>query len=143
VAAHFLVLRGVTGSFWGYFLGQSHWGKTFADPMTGLFWELTMGFHFDPMFNAACALGFVALGVAVWRRYGGALGVFVTLGALVPMCQSKLLGMPRYVAVLFPAFLIPAAWGERWPWVYRVWCVVSAGLMVYCLVMFSDWKISF
>lgn len=143
LAAYFQALSAETGSFFGYFITQAHWGKQFANPLAGLAFNLTSVFSFANALDVACALGFLLLGYVVMRKYTAAGGVYVLAGTLLAMSQSSLFGLPRYVAVLFPAMLAPAALGAHQPWLYRAWIVVSAALMIYCHIQFANWKMSF
>lgn len=56
--------------------------------------------------DAALALTFLASGILAWRRLGTGYGAYVIVGTLVPLAHG-LVGMERYVTVLFPAM---AAW---------------------------------
>ncbi len=141
VLFHFLHLKQLTGDIFSYFVAQKKWGKEVSDPLTGLFYEVSNGFRFDPVFNIICALGFLAAGVYLSIKRSLSLGMFVITGVIISMCQSKYLGMPRYVSVLFPAYLaIADALPNRW--IFRAWCVLSSGMMVYLLIRFTNWTVS-
>jgi hypothetical protein len=81
---------------------------------------------------------FLALGIALLlhRRWGE--GVFVVLGALVPLSSGLLMSQRRYIWVLFPAFLLLARWGEN-TWVDRLILTLSLlGLGLYT-TLFANW----
>ena len=52
---------------------------------------------------------------------------YLGLGVLMPLCSSNLLGLPRYLMVLFPAYPVLARWVSTCP---RFW----AACALFCLV---------
>lgn len=99
---------------------QAHWGYSLGHPP----WEQLLkmlarivkyGFHdyffvskmaaFD-LFHGATALIFLALVPLICKRLGIALGAYVLVSLLVPLSSNSLVGIGRYAAVLFPAFML-------------------------------------
>ena len=60
---------------------------------------------------------FIALTVLVWRRLGAAYGIFATLSVAIPISTPPpyypLDGLPRYVLVVFPLYIVLAQLGAR------------------------------
>lgn len=131
-----------TGSFWNYFHAQAGWDKKLAWPWVGLAWEIVgRAPRLDNVLNVGAAAAFTALGVAVWRRYGAAFGLFMLLGVLAPACAAQWIGMPRYMAVLFPAFwFIGAALKNKY--VFAIYLTASVSLMVIVFRAFANWHFS-
>ncbi len=58
--------------------------------------------------DAFLAVLFLGGGIAAWRKLGAGYGAYVLSGTLLPLVHG-LVGMERYVIVLFPAFAVWAA----------------------------------
>jgi hypothetical protein len=103
-----------------------------VSPHGGIVTTLTTQFHtrFSPFdrVDAFLALVFLASGLVAWRRLGPAYGVFVTGGVLMPLTHG-LVGMERYVIVLFPAFAVWATIRNK------VLQITLFGLSVFGLVL--------
>jgi Gpi18-like mannosyltransferase len=56
------------------------------------------------------------------------------------MYGSILQSMPRYVLVLFPAFIMLALMGERRAWFNRLYVYLCAGFWLMCCAMFLLWR---
>lgn len=143
VALFFIYVHGGTDSYVTYFRTQAHWDKQLAWPWVGLGWEMVGGtWRLDHVLNVSAFVLFSVLGVAAWRRYGPAWGVYALLGVLMPACSSRWIGMPRYMLVLFPGFVMLGEWlrDRRLAW---AWIAGSAVLMLVCFRMFLNWQLSF
>jgi hypothetical protein len=90
------------------------------------------------MLDLAFIVAFLALGLAMLRNFRPSYALFVFLGAAVPATSGILLSMPRYVAILFPAFIALAVWGRR-EWLDRAIVVISLLLLALFTVMFANW----
>ena len=84
---------------------------------THAFWT---GSHSDPLYVAThnledslFFLGFAALGIVAWRRFGAAYGLYVLVSLAIPLAAPHLgyplLSMPRFCLTMFPAFLALAS----------------------------------
>lgn len=81
---------------------------------------------------------FTGLGCVLLYQRRWSEGLFVVLGALIPLSSGLLVSQRRYMWVLFPAFILLARWGER-PWLDRVITTMSLlGLAVFT-AMFANW----
>lgn len=136
-------LHAATGSWTAYFDAQSQWDKTVAPPWVGLGWEVVGGsWRLDKVLNVASFALFAALAAAAWRRFGAAWGLYAALGVFIPACSSRWIGMPRYMLVLFPAFIaLGALLKDRRA--FAAWAIASAALMLLCFREFLNWRISF
>jgi hypothetical protein len=110
---YFLYLRRLTGSCWTYFVAQRGWHKELVLPWEALrVMLLGLGHHDQHLLNLAAAALFVPLAIVAGRRLPPGQALFLGLGVLMPLCSSYLLGLPRYLMVLFPAFVLLARWGR-------------------------------
>lgn len=81
---------------------------------------------------------FLVLGLAMLRNFRPAYGLFVFFGAALPATSGILLSMPRYVAVLFPAFIALAVWSRR-EWLDHIIVVASLLLLALFTILFVNW----
>ena len=86
---------------------------------------------------------FVVLAVEAWRRFGAPYGLFAALSLAIPLSTPSerwtLLSMPRFGLVIFPFFLVLAAWGER-SRVHTPLLVVSAMFLGIVCVQWALWQ---
>ena len=81
---------------------------------------------------------FVVLGIVLLVQERWSDGLFVTLGALIPLSSGLLMSQRRYMWVLFPAFILLARWGHH-PWVDRaITFGFVLGLAVFT-ALFASW----
>ncbi len=90
------------------------------------------------MLDLAFIVVFLILGLVMLRNFRPSYGLFVFLGAAIPATSGILMSMPRYVAVLFPAFIALAYWG-RCETLDRMIVVISLLLLALFTVMFANW----
>lgn len=89
------------------------------------------------LLDAASAAGFLALTVPVFRRLGPAYGLY-TLGSLAMPLMVNLDGLTRYASVIFPAFIVVAAWRPSRSIVAPL-SGLSMALMALMASMFARW----
>lgn len=81
---------------------------------------------------------FVVLGVVLLTEERWSEGLFVVLGALIPLSSGLLMSQRRYMWVLFPAFILLARWGHR-PWVDRAITFAFILGLAVSTVLFANW----
>jgi Gpi18-like mannosyltransferase len=124
---------------------QSQWNRHFSAPWTSI--NNTVLAIFTPPFSSTSithvieltfTLAFIALMVVAFRSLRMSYALYFAASLLVPMCTSSLMSMPRFVLVVFPAFMLLALWGRR-PAVNAA--IVSSFLPVLGLftVLYADW----
>lgn len=129
---------------------QSAWGRVprlqiaaFADqlriPAGGWALALLAGeLPLDSWIDLGMTLLFLSLGIVLLVERQWTEGVFVVLGALVPLGSGLLLGQRRYMWVLFPAFILLARWG-RYRWFDRtITTLFLLGLGLFT-ALFANW----
>jgi Mannosyltransferase (PIG-V) len=121
--AYFAYLQAAFGNFRVFFDTEAHWHR---EPFSAV---MLMGLQylagdkgplrFYPpnsmtlapiylLFDTLLLWLFVAAGIILWRRYRPTYGAFVLVFTLVPALSGSPQSVNRYVAVLFPAFIILA-----------------------------------
>jgi hypothetical protein len=86
---------------------------------------------------AVVAIGALALAPRVVSVCGVGLGAYVVVCVLIPLSGNMLVGMGRYVSVLFPLFIALATLTSRR--VHEVTLVASSLLLAVLLALFVGW----
>jgi Gpi18-like mannosyltransferase len=81
---------------------------------------------------------FIALLVVAFRRLRPSYAWYFAASLLVPMSTSSLMSMPRFVLVVFPAFMLLALWGQR-PVVNSAIVSLSLPMLGLFTVLYADW----
>jgi hypothetical protein len=85
---------------------------------------------------------FIPLAVSCVRHLRVSYSTYVVMGVLMPLSVSNLLGLPRYLMVLFPAFMMLARWGRSRT--VHLAIVVGFCLLLPALMMtWMQWRHSF
>ncbi|MDX2140806.1 MAG: mannosyltransferase family protein [Chloroflexota bacterium] len=72
-------------------------------------------------------------------RYDRAWGLFALFAMLIPFASGTLTGMPRFVSVIFPFYIVLAAW-LRPRWQLALAGAASSALALFVLVRFVTWR---
>ena len=81
---------------------------------------------------------FLVLGIVLLTEERWSEGLFVVLGALIPLSSGLLMSQRRYMWILFPAFILLARWGHR-PWADRTITFVFILGLAISTVLFANW----
>jgi hypothetical protein len=133
------------------FDAQANWGRVAAFPLTTLWRAASLALGIDPVRGGngywiidALVVGvIVAAVVAGWRRLPLAYLTYAGLSLLLPLAypypSRPLLSMPRFVAVVFPAFWVIADLVERRRLPHTLVVASFAGGLGLLTVLFSTW----
>ena len=98
--------------------------------------------NFADWFELGLLLFFMGLAVPVWRQLSRPLALFYLGFLLLYLSRvsgiAPLLGMARYVLVLFPAYLVLAGYGRR-AWIHRLIVYLSATGLLLLSGQFAIW----
>ena len=89
---------------------------------------------YDTLYGVTAML-FVAAIPFVWRRFGAAYGLFMSINLYLPLSSGVFEGLGRYCSVLFPAFIWLASIRSRF--VFTSLVVVFALLYTLGLMLFT------
>ena len=92
----------------------------------------------DNWIDLLVSLTTLTLGGVLLRQRRWSEGLFVVLGALIPLSSGLLMSQRRYVWTLFPIFFVLARWGER-PWLDRVITALSLLGLGLFTALFANW----
>ena len=92
----------------------------------------------DNWIDLLVALAALGLGAVLLRQRRWSEGIFVVLGALLPLSSGLLMSQRRYVWTLFPIFFLLARWGDR-PWLDRAITALSLLGLGLFTALFANW----
>jgi Gpi18-like mannosyltransferase len=145
LAAYMFFLYALQGDPMAFSKVQSDWNRHLAPPWVSIAntvqaifkGPLTSG-STSHIIELVFTLAFLGMMIAAFRTLRPSYAWYFAASLLVPMCTASLMSMPRFVLVVFPAFMLLALWGRR-PAVNSA--LVSFFLPVLGLftVLFADW----
>ena len=92
----------------------------------------------DNWIDLLASLTALILGGVLLRQRRWSEGIFVLLGALIPLSSGLLMSQRRYVWTLFPMFFVLARWGERL-WFDRTFTALSLLGLGLFTALFANW----
>ena len=126
----------LTGDLLAFIDIQKAWDREWANPISALATALGSG-HLPYVAGAGYALAVLLAVVVFHRRIGPVLLLWALILTLLPLSSSVshyALSLPRYMAVVFPLFIIMAKIPRRSPW--RPALIVALALLQGSLMVF-------
>lgn len=123
IFGYFAWLRLHTGSWRAWFNAQDHWHRKFTWPWDSLYRtiqyiEHPRGARMIPALELLFAVLAVTVLIAllVWHKWPEAIYVAITIASMTT--SNWFLSLPRLCLMLFPGFIVLAAWSTRarWRW---------------------------
>lgn len=130
-----------------YFLKvQDNWHRHLAPPWVSIAntiseiakHPLASSGSVNHMIELAFTFAFLALMVVAFRTLRPSYSWYFAASLLVPMSTASLMSMPRFVLVIFPAFILMALWGRN-PLINSAIVALSLPLLGLFAVLFADW----
>jgi len=125
---------------------QSSWNRHLAAPWVAFhntFKEIahrsmSSSVTVNHLIELAFTVMFVALLVVAFRRLRFSYALYFAVSLLVPLSTASLMSMPRFVLVVFPAFMLLALWGQR-PVINSAMVSLSLPILGLFTVLYADW----
>ena len=119
------------------------WGRAFTSPLeaftTYFSGETIAIFGFRPAWiDLAATLVYLMLAVLVWRK-NRLWGIFALTALLIPIATGTLWSMPRFGAVIFPFYILLAAYADRL-WNQVLVYGASTALALLFISRFVTWR---
>jgi len=90
-----------------------------------------------PLFELATALIFIFVSILSFFKLRISYSTYLLLGFLIPTFSGSFSSLPRYVLVLFPAFILGGIYLSRiGRWHYPIFILLAMGLLI-CISLFS------
>ncbi len=125
---------------------QDNWGRHFAPPWVSIYntiqaivqGPLASSQSVNHMIELAFTIVFLVLMVVSFRLLRPSYSWYFAASLLVPMSTASLMSMPRFVLVIFPAFMLLALWGRN-PVINSLIVALSLPLLGLFTVLFACW----
>jgi len=125
---------------------QHHWNRHLAAPWVSIYntfkefvgYPLASSGSINHLIELAFTFAFLALMVVAFRTLRPSYAWYFAASLLVPMSTASLMSMPRFVLVIFPAFMLMAIWGRN-PLINSAIVSLSLPLLGLFTVLFADW----
>ncbi len=144
-AAYVVISGWMAGNLLAYFQAyQTTWGRGTGSPIRAFTvyfsGEEKVSLYGSPLswVDPLATVGELALSVAVLRQRL-TWGLFALTALLIPILTGTLLSMPRFGTVIFPFYIVLAAWATTRPRQALLYAV-SAGLMILFAARFVTWR---
>ncbi len=93
--------------------------------------------YFTTCIEMLIGLGFAWLSILSWKRLGPALGIYTLSNYLLPTFTGSFSSVPRYVLILFPAFIVLSQEIRAHRWFRLVYFSLSPVLLLSCVIYFT------
>jgi hypothetical protein len=144
-AAYVFISGLYAGNLLAYFQAyQTTWGRGTGSPIRAFTiyfsGEEKVSLYGSPLswVDPLATVGYLALSVAVARRRL-TWGLFALTAMLIPILTGTLLSMPRFGTVIFPFYVVLAAWATTRPRQALLYAV-SIALMILVTARFVTWR---
>ncbi len=141
--AYFSYISALTNRFWFYFTAHRSY-SSLVEPWTSLWKLVAPGLLKSPERLVALIIVAIFLAAAVWAARRMRLGhsMYLATGILFCLSSPNLMGLPRYLMVLFPVYIVLARWARspaRHLTLVVGFCMVHGALLMAWL----QWKFNF
>src|SRR5579864_6074096 len=125
---------------------QDNWNRHLAPPWVSIVNTikeiqsnpLASGGTVNHIIELVFTLAFLILVIVAFKKLRLSYALYFAASLLMPMCTASLMSMPRFVLVMFPAFMLMALWGRN-PVVNSAIVSLSLPLLGLFTVLFADW----
>jgi len=125
---------------------QDNWNRHLAPPWVSIVNTikeiqnnpLASGGTVNHIIELVFTLAFLILVIVAFKKLRLSYALYFAASLLMPMCTASLMSMPRFVLVMFPAFMLMAVWGRN-PVVNSAIVSLSLPLLGLFTVLFADW----
>ena len=80
---------------------------------------------------------FAFLSILAWKKLGSALGLYTLANYLLPTLTGSFSSVPRYVLILFPAFIVLAMYMSKYRWLKIIYFTISPLLLLSNIIYFT------
>lgn len=114
------------------------WKKTLTWPWQTFLHPDNFSLSHIPLYQAIVGFALVLVVAGFFFKLRPTYLVYVVTAMLFYLMWGSLEGLPRYVSVLFPLYLVLALSSLRWRWLYEPLLAFSIGLLALCTILFAN-----
>jgi len=93
--------------------------------------------YFVVVMEFLTAVSFSGIVIATYFKRWYSYFIFSFLAFLAPTLTGTFLSLPRFVLVLFPAFILLSIWADKHRWLRIIYPLLTIPLLIFCLVLFT------
>jgi hypothetical protein len=114
------------------------WKKTLTWPWQTFFHPDNFSPSHIPLYQAIVGFALILTVAGFFFKLRSTYLVYLVAAMLFYLAWGSLEGLPRYVSVLFPLYLVLALSSLRWSWLYEPLLAFSIGLLALCTILFAN-----
>jgi hypothetical protein len=114
------------------------WKKTLTWPWQTFFNPENFSPSHIPLYQAIVAAALVLTVLGFFVKLRPTYLVYAAAAMLFYLVWGSLEGLPRYVSVVFPLYLVLSLSSLRWPWLYVPLLAFSIGFLALCTILFAN-----
>jgi len=92
----------MTGYYTAFNIAQAGWYRKLTLPVLSFFREGNLA----NQFNSIYSIIFIVIAVLSIKRFSLPINLLIWLGLLLPLCSGSVQSMPRFIALVFPLFIV-------------------------------------
>jgi hypothetical protein len=139
LVAYMLYLHVLRGDFFLPMHAQAGgWGKVLTLPWESFLWPHPFPTSHIPLYQTIVGAAIILTGAGFWLRLRATYLVYAVVSLLFYLAWGSLEGLPRYVSIIFPLYLVLALLSSRWKWLYEPLLAFSIALLALCTVLFAN-----
>jgi Gpi18-like mannosyltransferase len=128
----------ITGNFFIFFLRQADWGRGSLSLVSAIASVITNPSNYGVIDLMFALLGLVMV-IFAFFRIRKSYFTFMVYTWLIPILSGIILGMSRYVLVMFPIYLLMAQFAEKRDDLKLAILFCSTMFLSYFMILFSTW----
>jgi hypothetical protein len=113
------------------------WGRALVSPWQTFLWPNFPPSHI-PLYQALVGTAITLLGAGFFLRLRATYLVYAVVSILFYLAWGTLEGVPRYISILFPLYVVLALFSTRWKWMYEPLLAFSVALLALCTILFAN-----
>ena len=139
LVAYMLHLHVLRGDFFLPLHAQaSGWGKTLTLPWDSFLWPKSFPLSHIPLYRTIVGAAIILTGAGFFLRLRATYSVYAVASILFCLAWGTLEGLPRYISIIFPIYIVLALLSSRWKWMYEPLLAFSIALLALCTVLFAN-----
>lgn len=116
----------------------SGWGKVWTVPWQAFLWPVMFPESHIPLYRTIVGAAIILTGAGFFLRLRATYSVYAVASILFYLAWGTLEGLPRYISVIFPIYIVLAVLSSRWKWTYEPLLAFSIALLALCTVLFAN-----
>jgi hypothetical protein len=114
------------------------WKKTLTLPWHSFLWPANFSPSHIPLYQTIVCGAIILTGMGFFLGLRATYLAYTVVSLLFYLAWGNLEGLPRYLSVIFPFYIVLALLSIRWKWTYEPLLAFSVGLLALCTILFAN-----